>query len=248
MEVHAGEGGTDAQDWTDLRRTTDLLGYRPYQRAAAHGWIRCATDTGASPTVPAGTRVQAPGTPARAAQTYEVAASTGLRADWANLTVTGVPVPEPPPGSALRFLADPGFAPPDRVLPSPSCPVHVPPPGHRVAEAWILTHLGAATHGRGTVTVRRADDSGALFRSRWTPVLGRLPHPPAGTMRRLPVRARDSDVAYLAGEKISAVPIRTAASGSTAATAISPTMPRPTRPRSAETGCHRRRQRQPWPA
>jgi len=105
-----------AQDWTDLRRTADLLGYHPAQRAAAHGWVRCTTDTGTSPSVPAGTRVQAPGTATRAAQTYEVATTTALRADWAELVVTGVPVPQVPPGSALRFLADPGFAPPDRVL------------------------------------------------------------------------------------------------------------------------------------
>lgn len=116
-ELTAGERylGT-AQDWTDLRRVTDLLGYRPSQRAAAHGWVRMSTDTGASPTVPAGTRVQAPGTPTRAAQTFEISTNTALRADWASLTVTAIPVPQPPPGNALRFLSDPGFAPPDRIL------------------------------------------------------------------------------------------------------------------------------------
>jgi len=97
-----------AQDWTDLRRTTDLLGHRPTQRVAAHGWIRCTTDTGASPLVLAGTRVQAPGTPARPAQAFEVVDDTQLRADWADLTVTAVPQPVSPPGSSLRLLTDPG--------------------------------------------------------------------------------------------------------------------------------------------
>jgi hypothetical protein len=129
-ELAAGERylGT-AQDWTDLRRTTDLLGYRPTQRAAAHGWIRCVTDSGASPLVPAGTRVQAPGTPQRPAQTFEVESDTRLRADWAGLTVTAVPNPVPPVGSALRLLRDPGLAAGDRlalVAEQPPSTVSVP--------------------------------------------------------------------------------------------------------------------------
>jgi hypothetical protein len=214
-ELTAGERylGT-AQDWTDLRRTTDLLGYHPSQRAAAHGWIRCTTDTGASPTVPVGTRVQSPGTPARAAQTYEVAASTGLRADWANLTVTGVPVPEPPPGSALRFLADPGFAPPDRVLLVAERPaVYVPPPGHWWDWlAWILTQYLGSTATRtvvGMVTVRkRADDLGAFLITMDRP-LGPLLAPAAGTTYAA-YRVRASlDVAHRL-EKISYVRGKTA--------------------------------------
>lgn len=129
-ELAAGERylGT-AQDWTDLRRTTDLLGYRPTQRAAARGWIRCVTDSGASPLVPAGTQVQAPGTPQRPAQTFEVESDTRLRADWAGLTVTAVPNPVPPVGSALRLLRDPGLAAGDRlalVAEQPPSTVSVP--------------------------------------------------------------------------------------------------------------------------
>jgi hypothetical protein len=111
-EVYLGT----AQDWTDVRRVVDLVGYRPAQRTAAQGWIRADTAPGASPLIPAGTQVQAPGTPGRPAQTYEVADDTQLRADWAGLTVTGVPAPTAPRGSQLRFLADPGFGPPDRVV------------------------------------------------------------------------------------------------------------------------------------
>jgi hypothetical protein len=116
-ELTAGEVylGT-AQDWTDLRRIVDLTGYRPAQRTAAHGWIRADTVPGAAPLVPARTQVQAPGTTSHPAQTYEVAADTQLRADWAGLTVTGVPVPAAPDGNQLRFLDDPGFGPSDRVV------------------------------------------------------------------------------------------------------------------------------------
>jgi hypothetical protein len=116
-ELTAGEVylGT-AQDWTDLRRIVDLTGYRPAQRTAAHGWIRADTAPGAAPLVQARTQVQAPGTTSHPAQTYEVAADTQLRADWAGLTVTGVPVPAAPDGNQLRFLNDPGFGPADRVV------------------------------------------------------------------------------------------------------------------------------------
>jgi hypothetical protein len=169
-ELTAGERylGT-AQDWTDVRRTIDLVGYRPTQRAAAHGWIRCTTDTGASPLIPAGTRVQAPGTASRPSQTFEVAADTQLRADWANLTVTGVPQPAAPTGSALRFLADPGFAPPDRILLVRETPVlYVPMPIYW--GPWLLW-VGAidgmpigGTSVVATVSVRkRTDDLGATL-------------------------------------------------------------------------------------
>ncbi|MEO7070911.1 MAG: hypothetical protein ABI131_10515 [Nostocoides sp.] len=169
-ELAAGERylGT-AQDWTDLRRTTDLLGHRPTQRVAAHGWIRCTTDTAASPLVPAGTRVQAPGTPARPAQAFEVVADTQLRSDWADLTVTAVPQPTSPPGSGLRLLIDPGWRPSDRLLLVAEKPtIFIPEPTDWWDWlAWFYQYyLGvAATRSVvGTVSVtKRADDLGAVL-------------------------------------------------------------------------------------
>ena len=169
-ELTAGEHylGT-AQDWTDLRRTTDLLGHRPTQRAAARGWIRCTTDTGASPLVPAGTRVQAPGTPARAAQTFEVVTDTQLRADWGSLTVTAVPNPQPPPGRALRLLTDPGFAAGDKVVLVAEKPAgYVPMPSTWGGYlGWILIIYGLTATDqsvRAIVTVvKKSDDLGAFL-------------------------------------------------------------------------------------
>jgi hypothetical protein len=169
-ELAAGERylGT-AQDWTDLRRTTDLLGHRPTQRVAAHGWIRCTTDTGASPLVPAGTRVQAPGTPARPAQAFEVVDDTQLRADWADLTVTAVPQPASPPGSSLRLLIDPGWRPSDRLLlvaEKPAIFVQEPKDWWDWLAWFYEYYLGvAATRAVvGTVSVtKRADDLGAFL-------------------------------------------------------------------------------------
>ena len=116
-EMTAGEVylGT-AQDWTDVRRIADLVGYRPAQRTAAHGWIRVDTAPGAFPLIPAGTQVQAPGTPSHPVLPFEVAADTQLYADWAGLTVTAAPMPTAPNGNQLRLLADPGFRPSDRVV------------------------------------------------------------------------------------------------------------------------------------
>lgn len=169
-ELTAGERYlATAQDWTDLRRTTDLLGHKPSQRVAAHGWIRCTTDTGASPVVPAGTQVQAPGTPTRPAQTFEVSADTQLRADWADLTVTGVPQPVAPTGASIRMLEDPDFHPADRVLlvqeslgASPTQPTDW---GTWLKWIRILLKGGFATdHVVGTVTVKkRTDDLGAFL-------------------------------------------------------------------------------------
>ena len=51
-----------ASDWTDLRRLAALVGYRPRPRVAAQGWVRVEVDKGTDPVLPAGTRVQAPGT------------------------------------------------------------------------------------------------------------------------------------------------------------------------------------------
>jgi hypothetical protein len=105
-----------ASDWTDLRRIAGLVGYRPRPPVAAQGWVRVVVDKGADPLVPAGTRVQAPGTPERAAQTFEVAQDTQLRSDWNQLTATRVPVSVLPDGRRVRFLGDPGFRTGDHVL------------------------------------------------------------------------------------------------------------------------------------
>jgi hypothetical protein len=169
-ELTAGEHylGT-AQDWTDLRRTADLLGHRPTQRAAAHGWVRCTTDTAASPLVPAGTRVQAPATPTRAAQTFEVVADTALRADWADLTVTAVPNPQPPPARALRLLTDPGFAAGDKVALVAEKPAgYVPMPStwwDYLGWISIIYGLTATNQSvRAIVTVaNKSDDLGAFL-------------------------------------------------------------------------------------
>lgn len=103
-------------DWTDLRRVAGLVGYRPRPPVAAQGWVRLVVDKGTDPLVPAGTRVQAPGTPQRAAQTFEVAQDTPLRSDWDKLTATWVPVAALPDGRRVRFLGDPGFRTGDHVL------------------------------------------------------------------------------------------------------------------------------------
>jgi hypothetical protein len=171
-ELTAGEVylGT-TQDWTDVRRLADLVGYRPAQRTAAHGWIRVDTVPGASPLVPAGTQVQAPGTPTRPAQAFEVAADSQLRADWAGLTVTGVPVPQPPPGNQLRFLKDPGFGTSDRVV---FVAESGAPPFPTTWQEWLLWLIdlfdgtsfvgdtGQAVRGMARVT-GRGDDLGATL-------------------------------------------------------------------------------------
>jgi len=105
-----------AADWSDLRRLAALVGYRPRPPVAAQGWIRVVVDKGADAVLPVGTRVQAPGTAQRAAQTFEVAQDTQLRSDWNELTATWVPMPVLPTGRQVRFLGDPGFRTGDQVL------------------------------------------------------------------------------------------------------------------------------------
>jgi hypothetical protein len=171
-EMTAGEIylGT-AQDWTDLRRIVDLVGYRPAQRTAAHGWIRADTAPGASPLVPAGTQVQAPGTPSHPSQTYEVAADTPLRADWAGLTVTGVPAPAAPSGNQLRFLTDPLFSPSDRVVFVSETGAQPMPANWGDFLAWLFalifhtSYIGATGQSvLGTARVtKRSDDLGAIL-------------------------------------------------------------------------------------
>lgn len=170
-EMTAGEAylGT-AQDWTDLRRVVELVGYRPGQRTAAHGWIRAETAPGAAPLIPAGTPVQAPGTSSHAAQIYEVAADTQLRAEWAQLTITGVPIPSAPTGKQLRFLADPGFIASDRVVFVSEGGAPVFPTIWDLWLAWWLILSGSSYVGltgqavRGLARVtKRADDLGAAL-------------------------------------------------------------------------------------
>jgi hypothetical protein len=116
-ELTAGEAYLPtASDWTDLRRLAALVGHRPRPGSAAQGWVLAEVDKGAAPLVPAGTRVQAPGTPERAAQTYEVAEDTQLDAGWGGLTATPPLVPAPVTGRTIRFRGDPGFRPGQRVL------------------------------------------------------------------------------------------------------------------------------------
>jgi len=116
-ELAAGETYLPtAQDWTDVRRIAALVGFRPRPAIAAQGWVMAELDRGAAPLVPAGTRVQAPATPERPAQTYEVVADTQLRVDWAGMTATWVPQAAVPRDRTVRFLGDPGFGPADRVL------------------------------------------------------------------------------------------------------------------------------------
>ncbi len=186
-ELAAGERylGT-AQDWTDLRRTSDLLGHRPAQRTAARGWVRCITDRGVSLVVPAGTRVQAPATATTESQTFESITDTQLRADWADLTVTAVPAPQAPPDRSLRLLADPGFTSGDRVLLVAERPVTYfsMPTIWSAWLAWIFTVTTSTTASqsvRGVVRVTdRVDDLGAFLVTADRP-LGQLLTPVTGT-------------------------------------------------------------------
>jgi hypothetical protein len=105
-----------ASAWTDLRRLADLVGYRPRPRVAAQGWVRVEVEKGDDPVLPAGTRVQAPGSATRSTQRFEVADDTQLRFDWNALSATWVPVPSLPSGRQVRFLGHPGFQAGDDVL------------------------------------------------------------------------------------------------------------------------------------
>ena len=163
-----------ASDWTDLSRLAALVGFRPQPRVAAQGWVRAEVDPGAEPVVPAGTRVQAPGTPARPAQVFEVSADTALRSDWDRLTATWVPEAAAPAGRDVRFLGDPGFRLGDRVL----FVEETPPEGSPVTEpswdvwgtdvwlqwwTWLLFLLdlaGAATPLAVASVVARRDELG----------------------------------------------------------------------------------------
>lgn len=116
-ELAAGEAYlATARDWLSLARLAEQVGYRPAPRVAAEGWVRFDTDRTGTPTVTAGTQVQASGTPTRGPQTYEVVADTALPPDWAGLTATWVPEPAVPDGRKVRFLGDPGLRAGDQVL------------------------------------------------------------------------------------------------------------------------------------
>ncbi|MET9019914.1 hypothetical protein ABZV93_08030 [Actinopolymorpha sp. NPDC004070] len=219
-ELDAGELylGT-AQDWTDVRRLVDLIGYRPAQRTAAQGFVRAEIAPGSSPLLPAGTRVQAPGTPEHDAQTYEVAADTQLHPEWHGLTVTGVPAPAAPAGRQIRFLADPGFRPPDQmVLVSESGT----PPAPSTWEEWIawLVALmtGTAYYGstgmavRGTVRItKRSDDLGATLFDTDRSLAPLLPQTPGTSYAAYRLRAeltlayRLDTMAYVSGNTAATV-------------------------------------------
>jgi hypothetical protein len=116
-ELTAGEAYlATAQDWTDLRRLAELVGYRPRPRVAASGWVRMVVDRGAEPLVPRGTAVQAPAAAGRPAQTFETVEDTQLHADWESLRVSRPLAPAAPAGPVLRLAADPGWHAGERVL------------------------------------------------------------------------------------------------------------------------------------
>jgi hypothetical protein len=150
-ELTAGEAYlATAADWTDLRRLGGLVGYRPRPRIAAQGWVAVDIDKGSSPLVPAGTRVQAAGTPSRPAQTFEVIEDTQLRADWAGLTATLVPqpaAPTKPDERKVRFLGDPGFRQGDRVLFVLEQAVSAPPSLWFKWWGWMLAFFGLSGVG-----------------------------------------------------------------------------------------------------
>ena len=140
-ELTAGEAYLQtAVDWTDLRRLAALVGYKPRPRIAARGFARFEVDRGADPLVPAGTRVQAAGTPQRPAQTFEVARDTQLRSDWDRLTATWVPVPGQVDGREVRLLGDPDFSTGNLVLfvdeTQPNPPVQPPTWTYWSAQLW----------------------------------------------------------------------------------------------------------------
>jgi hypothetical protein len=127
-ELTAGESYLPtARDWTDLRRLAALVGYRARAGVAAQGWVVAEVDRGADPVVPAGTRVQAPATPARPAQTFEAADDTPLHAEWDGLTATWVPAPAKPDRRELRFLGSPGLRAGDQLLFVREVPPSPPP-------------------------------------------------------------------------------------------------------------------------
>jgi hypothetical protein len=207
-ELTAGERylGT-AQDWTDLRRTVDLLGYRPSQRTAAHGFIRVTSDAGASPVVPAGTRVQAPAAGTTPAQTYEVVADTALRPDWAELVVTGVPQPAAPTGNDLRLLEDPGFAASDRILLVAEAASSPPPTDWSDWLAWLASLLIGTTDAViATVTVtKRSTELGAFVITMDRPLDSLLAGHPTKTYAAYRIRAtlelahRLTKISYISG-------------------------------------------------
>lgn len=207
-ELTAGEAYLQtAADWTDLRRLAGLVGYRPRPRIAAQGFARFEVDRGVDPLVPAGTRVQAAGTPQRPAQTFEVARDTQLRADWDRLTATWVPVPALIEQREIRLIGDPGFGTGDLVLFVEETPA-VPAPTWTVWSVyfwsiffdWMIslitatpsetTPLAVATVASkraelGTTLVEFDRDLGAVLESETAPYSAYRVTASAGQARRL---------------------------------------------------------------
>ncbi len=153
-----------ARDWTDLRRLAAVTGYRARAGVAAEGWVVADVDRGADPLVPAGTRVQAPATAARPAQTFETAADTQLHAEWGGLTATWVPAPATPDQRELRFLGAPGFRAGDELLLVREVPPSPPPVGidwlgfwSWVLLLWYRPPSGASALSVATVTGSTAE-------------------------------------------------------------------------------------------
>jgi hypothetical protein len=241
-ELTAGEAYLQtAADWTDLRRLAALVGYKPRPRIAAQGFVRFEVDRGVDPLVPAGTRVQAPGTPQRDAQTFEVARDTQLRSDWDRLTATWVPVPGLVEERHVRLIGDPGFGTGDVVLfvkETPSSPPAIVPPEVTYWTAlfwaqyfgWML-YLATATEAGatplavagvvskdaelGTTLVEFDRELGTVLESPTEPYAAYRVTASAGQARRL------SKVLTISGTTVSPQSVESHYSGAVAITATS---------------------------
>lgn len=241
-ELTAGEAYLQtAADWTDLRRLAALVGYKPRPRIAAQGYVRFEVDRGVDPLVPAGTRVQAPASPGRPAQTFEVARDTQLRSEWDRLTATWVPIPGLVEDRQVRLIGDPGFGAGDVVLfvkETPSSPPTVVPPQVTYWTAlfwaqyfgWMLYLASATESGAtplavagvvseeaelGTTLVEFDRELGTVLESPTEPYAAYRVTASAGQARRL------SKVLTIAGTTVSSQSVEGHYSGAVAVTATS---------------------------